>query len=135
MLLWSWLIGFLIYRHQSESWVWILALVSGGFLISHYDLGVCVYSGYMYTLAVVVIMMVKTLPAWLNKISGYLGDLSYPLYLVHFPTMLLLACSGRTAPSWLLVLGAVIMTLLVYHVIDKPYRSKLKKARMVSELS
>lgn len=71
-----------------------------------------------------------------NKIYTFLGDLSYPVYLVHYPVMYLFFAylwkNGLTlAESWHVAVGVYVGSLvlgyLVFRLYDLPVRKKLSK--------
>ncbi len=60
-----------------------------------------------------------------NRVSGYLGDISYSLYLWHFPAIILLG--AVLAPdSWIyytvVLVGTLALSVLSYHFIEDPVR-------------
>ena len=121
MLLWAWLSGFLFYRSPG----WSAALVV---LVGYHAVSLFVdRSPDAYLLAAVAVITAKSLPPmprFLARALNYLGDLSYPLYLVHVP---LLAWTSRWT-RWFdpyayigISLGA---SALLYHVVDAPLRAR-----------
>ena len=66
----------------------------------------------------------------------FLGDLSYPIYLVHFPLVSLAgALLGRDMASWekLIYLGVVLLvSVVVYHLVDR--RSEVFRHRFIRQL-
>jgi peptidoglycan/LPS O-acetylase OafA/YrhL len=121
MLLWAWLSGFLFYRAPG----WSAALV----VLVGYD-AVARFAGRSpdaYLVAAVAVITATTLPPmprFLARAFNYLGDLSYPLYLVHVP---LVAWTSRWT-GWFdpyayigVALGAAV---LLYHLVDRPLRSR-----------
>jgi peptidoglycan/LPS O-acetylase OafA/YrhL len=70
------------------------------------------------------------------KLCKFLGDLSYPLYITHYPLMYMQmswVAANRNAPVWMHIavnLGVVIMSItLAYGVMkiyDEPVREWLK---------
>jgi peptidoglycan/LPS O-acetylase OafA/YrhL len=63
---------------------------------------------------------------------GYVGDISYSLYLLHFPLLEL----AKEAPSWLssvdwrllAISGTVVGAICSYHVLENPFRRSRKLA-------
>jgi peptidoglycan/LPS O-acetylase OafA/YrhL len=58
-----------------------------------------------------------------NRVSGYLGDISYSLYLWHYPVLvfLTLLLPERTVPTTLLILGTILAVSVVsYSLVEQP---------------
>jgi peptidoglycan/LPS O-acetylase OafA/YrhL len=58
---------------------------------------------------------------------NYLGDISFPLYLLHYPVLFTLTSSVFAAhPEWnygiTQVLIATVCAILAYHFVDRPLR-------------
>ena len=60
-----------------------------------------------------------------NRVSGYIGDISYSLYLWHFPVIILM---GALVPqddiiTWsVMVMGMVALSVASYHFVEDPIR-------------
>jgi peptidoglycan/LPS O-acetylase OafA/YrhL len=121
MLLWAWLAGFLYYR--SPGWSAALVLFVGYHAVSLF----ADRSPEAYLVAATAVIVAKSLPPMprlLARTLNYLGDLSYPLYLVHVPLM---AWTGRWT-TWVdpyayigIALGA---SVVLYHFVDAPLRAR-----------
>ncbi|MFF2370074.1 acyltransferase family protein [Agromyces sp. NPDC058110] len=60
-----------------------------------------------------------------NRVSRYLGDISYSLYLWHFPVIVLLAALLPSGSSRTLLIAVVLMAVLSvasYHLVEQPVR-------------
>lgn len=115
----------------------LLAILSG------YTDGIFFYSNYLLcALMVVVLYDRKVLPFINRRFDNWLGDLSYPTYLIHFQVgilvVLLFSAAGieLTRPDLLLMVVSVPVVLVCAWVIsvclDKPIeaiRSKVKQSR------
>ena len=60
-----------------------------------------------------------------NRVSGYVGDISYSLYLWHFPVIVLLAAMMDPGHVYEATCVVLILALSVasYHVVEQPLRS------------
>lgn len=58
-----------------------------------------------------------------NRVTNYIGDISYSLYLWHLPVFVLLS-AGIVAPNVVLVVAATALTLVLaiatYHLVEQP---------------
>lgn len=125
---WAWLFGFLIYRHKDLAVLHYGMLVTGLIVLIH---GRCdIYGPVMYTTGLLLVTnahKITAISCRYTKVMDYAGNLSYALYMVHLPVFMLL-CANLRQPNWILcVATAFAMTIVVYHLIDKPYRSRAQK--------
>lgn len=75
-------------------------------------------------------------PGWMERPAGWLGDLSYPLYAVHMPLLLLAAplvlplpFASRQALTVLVAAAIAIIALLLDRGYDRPMRRILLNGR------
>ncbi len=65
-----------------------------------------------------VLLLARSGAGWNSRALDYLGDLSYPLYLVHLPTFILCyKLFGWTTP-WVLLATASCVAIATYELID-----------------
>jgi len=58
-----------------------------------------------------------------NRVSRYLGDISYSLYLWHFPVIIFAASLGRTSSpviSVIIVAAVLVVSVLAYNLVELP---------------
>jgi peptidoglycan/LPS O-acetylase OafA/YrhL len=120
MLLWAWLSGFLFYRVRG--WSAVLLVLVGYYAVDRFvDRSPAAY--LIASLAVVIARTLPPLPRRFAAFLVYLGNLSYPMYLVHVP---LLAWTARWT-DWYDPYAYLGLTLaasaLLYHLVDAPLRA------------
>ena len=116
--LWCWLTGFLIRHRPGKSsnalgLIGIPAMLSGPFTPEPLCLAT-----YMASLGAIVFATEISIRNCLGRIAEYLGDLSYPLYVFHFPALILGWVLGVRAP-FLLVLVTIGISVTALHLIDR----------------
>lgn len=125
---WAWLIGWMIYTNPGKrNLTAVLALLSAICMASNNR-----YGGFLSVLTVSGTAFVLGGQRFLPELRGrmrslatWLGDLSYPLYVVHFP-IFILAWVILATTSWPLLLAlAVGISALVLKVVDRPLRRGL----------
>ena len=92
-LFWAWLAGFLFYRHRAEpraAWAWAV-LGSVALLLNRSDAPRLAPMTLVASFAALSAAPAVPLPPRLAWVCTRLGDVSYPLYLLHTPILLLLA--------------------------------------------
>ncbi|WP_459982618.1 acyltransferase family protein [Nocardioides sp. AN3] len=59
-----------------------------------------------------------------NPVSGYVGDISYSLYLWHFPIIIitLAVTDDTTLTRWLIAAGIAACSIYAYHLVENPIR-------------
>lgn len=128
-LLWAWLGGFLFYRHREKP-VFRLGLVAlGVFAFFSNFIWTEGFTLFTYLFAGLIIVNAHRikLPAATLRVLDYLGDLSYPLYLLHVPVLLFSYAVLGTRNAAIMVLLTLAVTAFVYHAIDHPIRLGMRR--------
>lgn len=101
--IWAWLIGFCLYRETSTRWQMIGFIVCAGIFSA--SIHANHYATYITVLGTYLLLHVShtvTLPRSWNKTFNYLGDLSYPLYLIHYPIIIAVGIAYEWKSDWIL---------------------------------
>ncbi len=128
-LAWLWLIGFLAYRHPANLWLATAILLSGATMLAGYAVAEGAMALPLFILAGLAVCYLPklSLPQSCVAPANYLGEISYPLYLVHFPLMLFLGRFLADVPVALAVpicwISSLLLAILFYHGIDRFVRT------------
>jgi peptidoglycan/LPS O-acetylase OafA/YrhL len=125
-----WLAGFLFYRHRDNR---LAPPVFVAGIIAVYTLNWNTAEPYAgINLLISVLAIVYTREIYFNRqtarLLNYLGEISYPLYLVHFPFYVIMYGYFHPIPRahshmiYLFPLGAILAAMLIYHTVDRPAR-------------
>lgn len=134
--LWPWLIGFLCFRRLGP-----------GFVIGSAALGFCLVSiarwenperlapvTFLVSLAIVVIAPRLRMPRAFRPLHVYLGDLSYPLYVLQFPCFI--ACHALLGIDDPVVLILVLVAAcVVCHQVVEVYLKEKYLKRLVNAIA
>lgn len=136
-LAWAWLLGFALYRFRSQRLFIVLALVAPAFMLAtcNYDVAFRGSLGWatvvITSIALVAAPYVKIGDKWKSRLN-WAGDVSYPLYLTHWPIyaglypVLFLIYGPAFKSTWLtpIVFLAIVVPAAVafYYLIDLPVR-------------
>ncbi len=122
---WAWLAGFLLHRKHGDRRLQIAVLLLAATVsLASTDRYFVKPGVFVIALAVATIcfggkMRMAREPA---KLFSYLGDLSYPLYLLHLPVYILIYNRWH-ATSWIIYIGATFaLSAVILHGVDKPLR-------------
>ncbi len=129
--LWPWLLGWCLYRYRGDKWLLPFCIICGPLFMLFKDPP----GGFLAPLTVsataLLIYFSKDwrLPAKpMSVVLKYLGELSYPLYLIHMPVLYYVyLLTHRTNPV-LYLFCAILASIAVYHLVEKPLRSKKRMA-------
>jgi peptidoglycan/LPS O-acetylase OafA/YrhL len=117
-LLWAWLGGWLLYKAEGAERLWVLlgiVAVSGAECAND-------GRGSLLTAAVVLFALTKghtiRLPALPKRVAIYAGDISYPLYLIHFVVMAYLVHWTAQRNGWLAIAASLAVSALVLHTVN-----------------
>lgn len=142
---WAWLIGWMAYGLPKDQRFAIFSIAIGGGLILWFppfyalDGVISVVStllAWAGTVLVVVYRAKLPIKGRLSAVLIYLGELSFPLYLIHYPVLFALSSSVfKTHPEWNYGIVHVAISLVaaaaVYHLIEKPVRRFVGRQRLV----
>ncbi|NJP12116.1 MAG: acyltransferase [Leptolyngbyaceae cyanobacterium RU_5_1] len=124
-LLWAWLLGFLYYFNQKK-FLARFGMISLGMVILalhqiHYK---HVLSGFthLFILIVLVFLPYIKLPESILNIFNYLGELSYPFYLVHVSCLIFSYFFLNIRNSVAMTVITLLFAALLHHLIDIPLR-------------
>ena len=75
----------------------------------------------------------RTLVPLTNPVSGYLGNISYSLYLWHFPVIVILGALIPPGPAFYIVAVALMLYAAIgsYELVEEPIRSSVRRAKPV----
>jgi peptidoglycan/LPS O-acetylase OafA/YrhL len=113
---WAYGIGLVLYSHRSHI-VAALFLALGLVLVYLSPITSEPLSVVTFAAAYIVLLIARV---WQSKsaILDYLGDLSYPLYLIHIPTFIVCYALFGITNGWLLVAAAMATSALAFELID-----------------
>ena len=137
MLLWAWLSGFLFYRHRTNWWAQVGLIAIGTYLLSRFCQGDLDYAIVTYAVSMFVIITAPNLALterW-RKWLSYSGEISYPLYILHYPTLIWLAALGVHRSTIPYLIAPVIVSVAAYHLVDVPLRVRRRKRPVISQAS
>jgi peptidoglycan/LPS O-acetylase OafA/YrhL len=123
MLLWAWLSGFLF--HRVRGWSAVLLVLVGYYAVSRF----VDRSPVAYLIASFAVVVAKTLPPMPRVLAtclNYLGDLSYPIYLIHVPLLIWTARWTNWYSPYAYLGLTLVASALLYHLIDAPLRARRK---------
>lgn len=115
---WCWILGLMFFQKQNRL---ITAVgLAGTILVAK---ALTQYEPYCYVTYLVSLLLVMganrvAFPKRISTILTYLGDLSYPLYLFHFPVLAFGYVYLQIRSSVLLTLLAVAVSVVAFHTID-----------------
>lgn len=115
--LWCWLVGFLLWRDAGPT-ITLLAVACAPLMLAPATRSPLCIVTYGVSVAAIFLSSRLRVPARLRSVLDYLGDLSYPMYLFHLPTLILVyaACGVRSPEAIAAV--ALAVSVVALHVID-----------------
>jgi len=131
LLGWSWLMGFIYYKYRTQRWAQCLLFLGFPLVgtISYHLFGIHNVIGRVTVLAAAAIAVgiahrLRVIPV-VGRVSNYLGDVSYPLYLVHIPVLLALQLN-HVPLSWKTASLIAIAAAVIVNAIDQPIQRRRK---------
>tara|TARA_B100001093_G_scaffold472917_1_gene496430 strand:+ start:53 stop:1075 length:1023 start_codon:yes stop_codon:yes gene_type:complete len=127
---WLWILGFLFGKNQKNK---IFVNLISCILLVLIPLFTDIYRfGYQTLLIILPIFVICfshkiKLPVSFLKLFNYLGDLSYPLYIFHFPVFILINGLNLSNNLIFLVIASLICAVLGDLLIDRFFNKKFLK--------
>lgn len=129
LLGWAWMLGFWIFRHRHAPSTFAIGQTIGIFALA-------VNGGYLnflwptlWTLTVICICYGHLLPIspMASRGLNLAGEISYPLYLVHFPAFCVYhELAPDASPTWYLA-AAISASVALHFLVELPARRALTK--------
>lgn len=133
---WAWLLGFLSYRYRRRPVAKKMLILLGLFPVAFWG-GAGIQNAVTYAFVASVLIAfdgytkfafngaplyinLPKLPAKLLPVATYLGDLSYPLYLIQAPVLVILAANDHKLSCWYFLVSSIAASALVLHLVDYP---------------
>ncbi|MHB2166096.1 acyltransferase family protein [Alsobacter sp. R-9] len=129
--MWPFIVGFILYRDFSAMKFIIFAALSVVlFLISpEMDASTEPLGPLTIVVTLLTIWVARSWKGAQSKALTYLGDLSYPLYLVHLPVFIALFALQGELQSWVAIAAVMLAAAGTVAFVEKPARRQLKRLR------
>lgn len=120
LLGWPWLLGFWIYRARGNAVEVALGIGVSAITLNH--AGIQQWWLFTWAAPFVALRTVEriTLAPAVARVFGFLGDISYPLYLVHLPLYVLLHALGVSKFGAFFLSCALVTAVVLDLTFDKP---------------
>lgn len=115
---WFWTTGFLYFKWRGKIAGYALLILPS---LLAWLIGTVIKAPLVVTIVVLIVSPMISLPRRARSISNFLGDVSYPLYLLHIPVMIAVGSTGSMHASVMIVL-ALAVTILSLYAVDYPCR-------------
>lgn len=123
--LWSWLLGFVLHARRTPALL-VAAGLSACLLGWHPLVRYAKFSIVAQYIGTLFLLTVSWLPP-LGLFADYLGAISFPLYLVHFPVIVYLADTLAVKDPGIFLAAVIVVTLFFHHLVDGPGRRLLDR--------
>jgi peptidoglycan/LPS O-acetylase OafA/YrhL len=133
---WAWLAGWIAYGRPRNwiasglliivGWIFIKSQPQPFWLVNKVSI-ISTYFSWAVTVILLFFPMQLSLSERTKRGLNYLGDISFPLYLIHYPVLFALTSSVfKSHPEWnygfVHVIVSLAAAMVVYRFIDKPLR-------------
>jgi peptidoglycan/LPS O-acetylase OafA/YrhL len=122
--MWCWLLGFMLWKDRGPVIIALALIGVPEIIFGHATPDRFAVVTYVSTLLILLLSHRIAIPGRLEGVAEYLGDLSYPLYLYHLPTLILgYVVFEIHSPVALLAL-VIVVTVAAFHGIDRALKKR-----------
>lgn len=118
---WPFGMGFLAYYHRSNL-VTVSFLLFGSALVGFSGINYEKFSVVTFAGSFLLLILARDGPAWQSKPADYLGDISYPVYLVQIPVFVICYRLFDVTSPVLLLLAMFLTAAIAYDLIDVRFK-------------
>jgi len=124
-LLWTWLLGWAVSLYSKNNWLRLLLFVLPVSLFAHLPLANSIgLTTVVLVLSVMTCVFNIRLARGIRNICTFVGDLSFEIYMLHFPVICLLRPLTNSLNPWLYVASILAVSTVVLVFIDRPLRRR-----------
>lgn len=113
---WYWLVGFIYYRHRRTPVGYAILFIP---LLFAYSSGTPVGRAVIIGFSAVALCDEVQIPIKYKSISGWLGDISYPIYAFHFPVMIF-ATILHVVSGEIMFIATILVSAISLNFIESP---------------
>ena len=114
-MFWLFALGFELFRRRSDP------RFQQGTLVAPMIVGLGSITMAVSLLLFLHQSKIKLSAPW-QRVCLYLGELSYPLYILHDPVMAILNQAAPKTPIWAYYIAGLLAAIAAYHLLDAPLR-------------
>jgi peptidoglycan/LPS O-acetylase OafA/YrhL len=123
---WPFLLGVLLWRYPSKRLFFGAGIVGAAALYSS-EWSPDRFQWLTYILTIAVMYVAQRGKGGENIVFDRLGDISYPLYLIHIPTGIFLAAVLGITNPWIGTVAALAAATAIVYVVEQPFRAVLSR--------
>lgn len=125
-LAWAWLLGWILYQNMGNAKVTVIALLITLVCICSNKTYHATHSAPLLAASVILIshMVPVSIPERFKPFANWLGDMSYPMYVLHFPVFIWGYLFFKITAWPLVFLLILLVSAAVLHGIDRPLRKR-----------
>jgi peptidoglycan/LPS O-acetylase OafA/YrhL len=126
-LIWAWIAGLAMYKYRDRWWLGAIMAALSVIVVTIYNAAPDYKTWEIVALTIAVIYVAQTvrIPRPMRKPLGFLGDISWPLYITHLQIMCILNALGITN-SYGLLAAAFIGAALSHFAVERPIARAIK---------
>ena len=132
---WAWVLGFVYYRNRNAWWANALVLAGIPF-VTHYAAN----PNSAETFAILAAILIGgrflgRIPAMAGRLMRWLGDMSYPMYIVQGQVFLMIYMVSHSRSIFAYIAVLLLVSAFILHCFDNPVKGWLKRRAALSAVN